>query len=309
MQTLDAFDRQFPTEEACKDYLVLKRWPKGVRCPRCNATEKVYALKARPYHWACKNQGCGDRNGYRFSVYTATIFQDTKVPLKLWFKVGYLMLTAKKGISALQIHRVIFGDESGSDWRTSWYMCHRWRAAMQGDAFPLTGTVEVDETWIGGKDKNRHWHKKSAQVREAAGWRLPGKTIGYDKVGVIGAIARKGNVVCRVIGEMGAETKAEFVAQAVSEDVSLVATDEDHAYKYVRVGMPHESVNHTKNEYVRGEVHTCNIDGFWSLLKRGVMGQFHHVSKKYLPLYLNEFSFRHNHRNDPDMFEAVLAGC
>src|SRR6266436_1526100 len=118
MQTLDEFERTFPTDQACKDYIVLKRWPEGVRCPRCNRTEKVYALKARPYHWVCKNADCGKRNGYRFSVTAHTIFEDTKIPLRLWFKVGYLILTSKKGISSLQVHRVIFGDESGSDWRT-----------------------------------------------------------------------------------------------------------------------------------------------------------------------------------------------
>jgi transposase-like protein len=313
MQTLDAFDKQFPTDDACKAYIAKMRWPEGkIACPRCGATERVYALKARPFHWLCKNVECGGRNGYRFSVITRTIFQDTKVSLRLWFKVGYLMLISKKGVSALQIHRVIFGEQSGSDHHTAWYMCHRWRAAMKGDAFPLDGIVEVDETWVGGKDKNRHKGKKSADLRAAAGdqrpWRT-GEAIGYGKVPVIGAIARKGNVVCQVVGSMGAETKASFVRQAVGENVSLVATDEDKAYNYVRVGMPHEAVNHGAGEYVRGVVHTCNIDSFWSLLKRGVMGQFHHVSKEYLPLYLNEFSFRHNHRKDGDMFGALVATC
>src|SRR5260221_681847 len=150
MQNIVSFDEQFSTDEACKQYLVLKRWPDGVRCPRCNAMEKVYALKARPFHWVCKNADCGKRTGYRFSVITRTIFKDTKIPLHLWFKVGYLMLVSKKGIRALQVHRVIFGRDSGSDWRTSWYMCHRWRAAMRGDMFkPLSGEVEVDETYIG----------------------------------------------------------------------------------------------------------------------------------------------------------------
>src|SRR5262249_46858310 len=159
--------------------------------------------------------------GYRFSVITRTIFENTKIPLKLWFKVGYLMLTAKKGISALQIHRVIFGEDSGSDWRTSWYMCHRWRAAMRGDAFPLDGVVEVDETFVGGKDRNRHAHKKSYVLRKAQGeMRKPGEAVGYGKVGVIGAISRKGNVVAAVIGGMDAPTKTDFVRRVVAKNVS-----------------------------------------------------------------------------------------
>lgn len=311
MKTLDAFDKEFPTEEACRDYLAMKRWPNGVRCPKCGASEKVYALKARPFHWACKNAGCGGRNGYRFSVITKTIFQDTKVPLKLWFKVGYLMLTAKKGVSALQIHRVIFGEDSGSDWRTSWYMCHRWRAAMRGQAFPLDGVVEVDETYIGGKDRNRHRGKKSADLRKASGRQLgdPGDAIGYGKVGVIGAIARKGNVVAAVIGGMDARTKSDFVRRVVSDKVNLLATDKDHSYRYVRRGMHHEAVDHARGEYVRGLVHTNTIESFWSLLKRGVMGSFHHVSKDYLPLYLNEFAFRFNNRNNPDIFGDLVTTC
>ena len=160
MKTIDAFDARFPDEQSCKQYLVDKRWPNGVQCPRCNRTEKIYALKHRPFHWICKNPDCGGRNGYRFSVLTHTIFQDTKIPLKLWFKVGYLMLVGKKGVPALQIHRVIFGEDSGSSYHTSWYMCHRWRAAMKGDFVPLNGEVEVDKTFVGGKEKNKHKYQR-----------------------------------------------------------------------------------------------------------------------------------------------------
>jgi transposase-like zinc ribbon protein len=192
MDTLDSFDKRFSNDDDCKRFLVAKRWSGGVRCPRCNRSERVYALKSKPFHWACKNADCGGKNGYRFSVLTHTIFQDTKVELKLWFKIGFLMVTAKKGISSLQLRRVIFGEDSGTDWRTCWYICHRWRAAMKGDAFPLIGEVEMDETYIGGKDRNRHWGKKSRQQRATAvpatGLEQPGEKIGYGKAGVIGAI-------------------------------------------------------------------------------------------------------------------------
>ena len=182
MKTLDAFDKQFPTEDACKAFLVEARWPNRVKCPRCWETKKIYALKSKPFHWVCKQAACGGKNGYRFSVLTRTIFQDTKIPLVLWFKVGYLMLVAKKCVSALQVHRVIFGEDSGSDYRTTWYMCHRWRSAMKDDVLPLAGEVEIDETYVGGKAKNKHRCKRTSKN---------GVT---GKISVIGAIARKGMV-------------------------------------------------------------------------------------------------------------------
>jgi transposase-like protein len=297
MMTFEQFDKNFPTDDACKEYIVAKRWPDGVRCPRCNRKEKVYALKAA-FRWTCCNADCGERKGYRFSVTTGTIFQDTKVSLRLWFKIGYLMLTAKKGISSLQIRRVVFGEDSGTDWRTAWYICHRWRAAMRGDAFPLTGIVEVDETAIGGKDKNRHWAKKR---------HIPGV---HGKTTVIGAIARKGNVVCQVIEKADAATLGSFVRKTVSGKVDLVATDEHRGYVHLdAIGYQHEAVNHGIGEYVRGNVHTNNIESFWSLLKRGIVGTFHNVSADYLPLYLNEFSFRHNNRKNSDAFGDMITTC
>ncbi|MGD9851739.1 MAG: IS1595 family transposase [Nitrospirales bacterium] len=295
MKTIDAFDKQFPTEEACRAFLVEARWPDGVKCPRCWGTKKTYALKSKPFHWICKEPACGGKNGYRFSILTRTIFQDTKIPLIQWFKVGYLMLVAKKGVSALQLHRVIFGEDSGSDYRTTWYMCHRWRSAMKGGVLPLSGEVEIDETYVGGKEKNKH-RKKRTSANGVTG-----------KVGVIGAISRKGMVVAKAIERTNIETVQQFINETVSENVSLISIDEASAYRHLKKqGYPHESVSHAKGEYVRGLVHTANLDSFWSLFKRGIMGSFHHFSKEYLPLYLNEFSYRHNARNNPDAFAELI---
>jgi transposase-like protein len=300
MKTVHAFDRQFPDELSCRKFLTEMRWPNGVSCPRCGNTH-VYTLKARPFHWLCKAKDCGGKNGYRFSVISGTIFQDTKIPLKLWFKVGYLMLVAKKGISALQVHRVIFGEDSGSDYHTSWYMCMRWRSAMSGDGIKLDGEVEIDETFIGGRELNKH---KSKRVTR-------GGTIG--KVAVVGAISRKGKVVAQVIENTDSESLKGFVRETVSSKVSLVSTDEYRAYHALKAEYPHEFISHSSGTYVRGSihgnVHTQNIESFWGLLKRGIMGQFHHVSKEYLPLYVNEFSWRHNNRKNPDAFRDLLTTC
>ena len=302
METISAFDRRFPDDDACKAYLAAHRWPDGVACPRCNRKEKVYAINSKPFTWRCRNADCGGRDGYKFSVITHTIFQDTKIRLTLWFKVAFLILTSKKGISAMQIHRVIFGEDSGSDYRTSWFMCMRWRAAMKGDAFSLTGVIEVDESFVGGKERNKHRSK-----RQHLG------TGGTGKVAVIGAIARKGMVVAKVVQNTDTATLDGFVRRVVDKDkVDLIATDEHVGYRMLSRGdeaLPHEAVSHGTGEYVRGIVHTQNIENFWSLLKRGIMGSYHHVSKDYLPMYLNEFSWRFNNRKNPDMFANLIATC
>ena len=295
MLTIDAFDKEFADETACKNFLVSMRWPDGVRCPRCMSKERIYALKARPFHWTCCNKGCGERRGYRFSVITKTIFENTKIPLKLWFKVAFLILTAKKGISALQVHRVIFGEESTHAYHTSWYLCMRWRAAMQGDVMPLTGIVEIDETFVGGKARNMHAKQRKNLVFGT-----------QNKVAVIGAIARKGMVIAKVIENTDTATLDGFVRQSVSTQAKLVATDEHSGYRLLGADYDHRVVNHTQGQYVVGTTHTNSIESFWSLFKRGIIGSYHKVSKQYLPLYVNEFAWRFNNRKNPAMFADLI---
>lgn len=202
MKTLADLDKAFPTEDSCREYLVQMRWNGTVRCPRCG-TDKVHKL-ARPWSWQCKQ--CA-KQGYRFSPLVGTIFENTNYPLRTWFRVIYLMCQSKKGISALQIHRMI---GSGS-YRTAWYMCHRIRAAMRDKTFQrLTGVVEVDETFIGGDDRNRHADKK---IHAKGGY--------AHKMAVIGAIARKGNVTAQLIERVDIPTLNAFVTKTVSEKVDL----------------------------------------------------------------------------------------
>ena len=295
--TISKFDGMFPDEDSCKAYLKERRWPDGVvKCPRCG-NDKVYELARKPWHWQCHK--CG-KTGYRFSLYVGTIFENTNYPLRIWFQILYQMLTSKKGVAALELHRTI---GTGS-YRTAWSICHRLRAGLKDPNFrKLMGIVEVDETLLGGKAENMHLEKRRRL-------RLAGSK---GKTTVIGAIARKGNVVCQVIENTDLPTLDRFVRKAVNKErVELVATDEHGGYRLLGDGpdaLPHQVIKHSGGEYVRGIVHTNTVEGFWSLLKRGVVGTYQGVSKKYLPFYLNEFQFRLNNRKNPNIFRDAVAGC
>ena len=292
--TITQFEKQFPNEEACKDYLVVNRWPEGVRCPRCEH-EHVYALESRPHHWQCHNCAV---DGYRFSVLVGTIFENTNKPLRDWFRVMHMMLTSKKGISALQIYRVMgFGS-----YNTAHLMCTKIRTALGSPEFKqLVGYVEVDETFVGGKAKNKH--KGPGGRGDFGGRGITGKAI------VAGAVKRKGNVIARVVESTSRESLLAFIRMAVSSKVSLISTDEHRGYMGLHEHFSHGVMHHASGQYVHGAIHTNTIEGFWSIVKRGIVGTFHKVSAKYLPLYVNEFEFRYNNRKNADIFGAAIRAC
>jgi hypothetical protein len=221
----------------------------------------------------------------------------------------HLMTTSKKGISALQVQRQMgFGS-----YETAHSMCHKIRAAMIQPQEKLGGIVEVDETWVGGKDHNRHWRKRHHGMGGGAG---------TGKTPIIGAVSRKGNVVTRVLEKVTGKDVTEFVREVVSNKVSLLATDKWQGYSGLNE-YPRDSVDHRHEEYVKqsnviyldarkgvyGAVHTNTIEGFWSIFKRGVVGTFHKMSAKYMPLYVADFQFRYNNRRNADIFGATINGC
>ena len=215
----------------------------------------------RAIHWQCELCAV---DGYRFSHIAGTIFENTNKPLRDWFKVTHLMLTSKKGMSARQLWRYMgFGSL-----KTAWYMCHRIRAALvERNMDKLGGIVEVDETFIGGKAKNRHGGRGRWRWCRAC------------KTPIIGAVQRKGNVVTRVLVRSASLRPRTSCARSFSTKVSLLATDESRVYD-VLTEYPHGRAWHAAHRYVIGAVHTNTIEGFWSIFKRSIVGSYHKVSRQ-----------------------------
>jgi transposase-like protein len=277
----------FSSDEQCRELLKRLRWPEGVRCPRCKADAiKLATAKELFFCQTCV---------YQFSVLAGTIFNDSHLPLPIWFMATLLLCEAKKGMSASQLKRTIWGQHKGS-YKTAWYLCHRIRAAMkEADRPMLDGTVEMDETYVGGKQRGY-----------GQGWRGERHT----KEVVIGIRQRNGDLRFFHAEDAKKGTLAKYIKENVSTDVEVIITDELPAYKSAVGEHQHETVNHSAKEYARYENGACistnTVESAFSLLKRGIIGSWHKISAKHLSSYLAEMEFRFNRRKRSDLFIDTL---
>lgn len=276
--TLKQFQSIYHSDDACLEHLFRVRYGQSPTCPKCGKTGLFHRLSKLPaYTCSC---------GHHIHPMVGTPFERSRTPLTTWFHVIFLFCASRNGVSAKEVQRV-----TGVTYKTAWRMCfeiRRYMGWVDGDGQlggPGRPRVEVDKLFVGGKDKMGE----------------------DDKAVVLGMIERKGGeVVTRVIENRRARTLKPHVLQWVRSGASI-ATDEAYAFEWMAEwGYQHETVNHARKEYVRGDVHTNTLDAFWAVVRRGINGTYVWVSKKYLPTYLGEFEFRHNLRRAPHLMLPVL---
>ena len=283
--TLPEVNNLYSTDDRCRELLERLRWPEGVMCPRCKDT-RVSRLKEYA-RYECV--GCE----YQFTATSGTIFHDSHLPLPIWFIAVLLICEAKKGMSAMQLKRTLWGQHKGS-YKTAWYLCHRIRAAMSQVERPmLDGTVEIDETYVGGKK---------------CGTCIRGR--GAEKEVVIGLRQRNGDLRFFHAKDAKSATLAEYIRENVSEDVDVIVTDEWSAYpdamRRTNNVEKHKTIRHKGHVYVDGDIYTNTVESAFSLLKRGIIGSWHKVSAKHLQAYLDEMTFRFDRRKRSDLFIDTL---
>jgi transposase-like protein len=287
--------RNFRTEDEALDYLIKQRWPDGVRCLACDY-DQVYTIATRgKTNKPCRLFECAECK-LHFSATTGTLFHDSHLPLTKWFMAMALMVEAKKGVSALQVSRHI-----GVAYKTAWHLCHRIRKAMQEfETTPLGGAgkiVEVDESWLGGKNHSKH---KTLKEKKDA------------KLKILGIAERGGRVHLQRIGNAKAETLKPILKERISPETEQIVTDGSPTYWNVIPAIvpvsQHKIADHKKELEEFGELSAKTIEGAFSLFKRGVVGSYHHLSEDHLDSYLQEFCWRYNRRGmQPFMFNTLLS--
>jgi transposase-like protein len=267
---------RYGNEEKCRKALEALKWYNGVKCPRCGS-KKISRITER-------NQYDCDKCRYQFSVTAGSIFHDSHLPLWKWFLAVYLMTESKKGISANQLKRSL-----DISYKTAWYLCHRIRKAIEEatNKPKLDGTVEVDETFVGGRYDER---------RKRRAW---------QKQAVLGLLQRDGTFEAKTIPSVSRQILTDIIKKRVDKKATIM-TDELPAYKSLKKSFNHKRVNHREEEWVRGDVHTNGIENAWSLFKRSVIGSYHKISTKHLDAYLDEFEWRFNGRENPYLFRDTI---
>lgn len=289
LMTLTEISKKYNTKYKCIKHLEKVRWNGNIVCPHCQSS-KVTPRKARLFFYHC------NKCNRDFTVLYGTIFEASKMPLTKWFMLVTIMLNARKGISAKQISR-----DLTITYKTAWFSAMRVRCAMLDQAYMLEGIVEMDEAYIGGKPRLRN--NQAGLSSLITDRDKPKRGRGTKKIPVVGIVERSedgktGRVVTKIQEHLTSKEMLKLLKRYVKTDSAIMMTDEARFYKQFDKEVQHLSVNHSQKEYTRGVVHTNTIEGFWSIVKNGIRGQYHVLSKKYLPFYLAEFAYKYNRRNE-----------